>query len=76
MAEHVGAVDVEVLEQGDHVVDELRQGVGVVRRTRSTGAAVVEADHPVVFAQGWDLETPILLVGAEAADEHQRLALT
>ena len=47
MAEHVRAVDVEVLEQGDHVVDELRQGVGVVRRTRSTGAAVVATSASV-----------------------------
>jgi hypothetical protein len=68
-AEHVGALDPEVVEEGDRVVGQRSRGVGTRRDGGATATAVVEGDDPPRFAKPLCERRPVAGDGRDAGDE-------
>ncbi|MNJ51472.1 hypothetical protein D3C77_467770 [compost metagenome] len=65
----------QVFQQGQQVGAETCDAVALTRLVGAAVAADVHQDHPVVAGKGWHLHFPIQATGAQAVQQHQRIAL-
>ncbi|MNH31191.1 hypothetical protein D3C79_915290 [compost metagenome] len=65
----------QLLEQGQQVGAEAGDAVALARLVGAAVATDVHEDHPVVVGKRRHLHLPVQAAGAQAVQQHQRLAL-
>ncbi|MNE41483.1 hypothetical protein D3C80_1355570 [compost metagenome] len=65
------ALDVQGIQQGQHIAPQLFDAVGARSDQRTAMAACVETQHPKVFGKRGNLRVPHVQVGAQGVGQHQ-----